>query len=108
MPRNDPRKPVSRKVVDEVDVIRCECGVDGLLREEVWQDGDGAVVKYNLAFVNFGLCQTDNGRVLGYDNAHGYHERHDRGNAERTEFVNYEKTFSTFMEEVTKLKALKD
>lgn len=48
----------------------------GIIREEVFQDSQGRIAKYNLAFIHFGLCTVDNGRVLGYDNAHGTHERH--------------------------------
>lgn len=29
-------------------------------------------------FLNHELYQGDNGRVIGYDNAHGYHHRHYR------------------------------
>jgi hypothetical protein len=56
-----------RKVVDEVSPVRCAAG-RGLIREEVWQDDDGEVARYNLAFINHFLMQGDNGRVLGYDN----------------------------------------
>jgi len=42
-----------------------------VIREEVWQDADGEIARYNLAFVNHFLMSTDNRRVLGYDNSHG-------------------------------------
>ena len=74
------------------------------MREEVYVDDYEAVVKYNLAFMHFGLCQQDNGRVLGYDNAHGHHERHWMGNAERVDFISYERTLGRFLEEVQELK----
>ena len=61
----------TRKAVDEIDQVRCKSGSYGVIREEVYVDDTGAVVKYNLVFIHFGLCQQDNGRVLGYDNAHG-------------------------------------
>ena len=32
----------------------------------------------------------DNGRVIGYDNAHGYHHRHAFGRVEAIEFVGFE------------------
>jgi hypothetical protein len=66
----------TRKAVDDSDQVRCKSGSYGVIREEVYVDDYEAVVKYNLAFIHFGLCQQDNGRVLGYDNAHGHHERH--------------------------------
>ena len=61
-------KPV--KVTDEIAAIGCAAG-DGLIREEVWKDSSGRIVRYNLAFINFHLFAEDNGRVLGYDTAHG-------------------------------------
>ncbi len=41
----------------------------------------------------------DNGRVLGFDNAHGYHHRHDKGDVEAVEFVSYEATLERFQQE---------
>ena len=63
---------IPTKVVDETTHVRCSVG-EGTIREEVWQDSEGKVVKYNLAFINHRLCAKDNGRVLGYDNNHGGH-----------------------------------
>jgi hypothetical protein len=37
--------------------------------------------------------------VLGYDNAHGVHERHFMGKVERTEFTHYSKTSDRFYQE---------
>jgi hypothetical protein len=61
-------------------------------------------VKYNLAFIHLDLCQQDHGRVLGYDNAHGFHERHWMGEAERTAFRDYKTTFERFIAELERLK----
>ena len=104
MARRRPRQ-VLTKVVDEEFVVRCRSGSVGIFREEVYQDASDAVAKYNLAFIHFGLCQADHGRVLGYDNAHGFHERHWMGKSERVTFRNYASTFDRFMRE---LKALKE
>lgn len=99
------KSPAGIKVVDEVHQVRCKSGVSGVLRQEVYQDKNGHITKYNLAFIHFGLCQVDNGRVLGYDNAHGFHERHWMGTASRVEeFVGYEQTEATFFAEVAELK----
>lgn len=49
------------------------------LRREVWDDEQGRVVRCNLAYINRGIFQGDNGRVVGYDNAHGFHHRHFMG-----------------------------
>jgi hypothetical protein len=50
-----------------------------MLQSEIWVDDNGVIVRYNLAYVNPLWCPHDNGRVLGYDNAHGQHHRHFMG-----------------------------
>ena len=60
--------------------------------------------RYNLAFINHLLYPGDNGRVLGYDNAHGRHERHFKGAVHEIEFPGYEALLSCFFDEVRKLK----
>jgi hypothetical protein len=66
------------KVVDDTTEVSCAIG-RGVIREEVWQDLNGRVAKYNLAFINHFMCSVDHGRVLGYDNKHGKHHRHFMG-----------------------------
>lgn len=95
-----------RKVVDETTEVRCLLG-DGLIREEVWQDAQGLIVKYNLAFINHSLFSKDNGRVLGYDNKHGHHHRHFAGAEERFTFRGYERLLHRFLNEVRELRARK-
>lgn len=97
-------RQVLTKVVDEEFVVRCRSGSVGVFREEVFQNARGAVVKYNLAFIHFGLCQADNGRVLGYDNAHGSHERHWMGSSEIVAWRDYATIFNRFMRELEELK----
>lgn len=63
---------------------------NGILRREVWVDGKGKVVRYNLAYINHDIFQGDNGRVVGYDNAHGSHHRHYKGTVETVEFQGFE------------------
>ena len=48
------RRPVQKpvKVTDEAALIRCTAG-DGLIREEVWKDAEGKVIRFNLAFICF-------------------------------------------------------
>ncbi|MFZ0662454.1 MAG: DUF6516 family protein [Acidobacteriaceae bacterium] len=91
------------KRVDETTRVRCASGL-GMIREEVWAGEDGQVAKYNLAFINHALCRVDNGRVLGYDNAHGAHERHFKGAVKEYEFTSYEALVKTFLEEVRALR----
>ncbi len=92
-----------RKVVDETTQVRCALG-KGLIREEVWQDSRGLIVKYNLAFINHGLCTRDNGRVVGYDNSHCVHHRHFAGAEERFAFISYERLLERFLDEVRELR----
>lgn len=42
--------------------------------------------------------------MLGYDNAHGYHERHFKGTAETHSFTSYEALLVRFLEEVAALR----
>jgi hypothetical protein len=74
----------------------------GLLNYEVWgylEKGRTVVTRYNLAYINHAIHQGDNGRVLGFDNAHGYHHRHYMGVIETVEFVSYEATQERFQQE---------
>lgn len=74
----------------------------GLLRYEVWGLVEGAkavVTRYNLAYINHALHQGNNGRVLGFDNAHDYHHRHYFGKIEAVEFISYEATLERFQQE---------
>jgi len=73
-----------------------------VLKEEVWFDGD-EVIKYSLAYINHLVMGTDNGRVLGYDNGHGYHHRHFMGEVETFEFTTFEEVVERFEGEVQAL-----
>jgi hypothetical protein len=99
--RKSERKPV--KVIDESAVVRCLAG-DGVIREEVWEDASGNAVRFNLTFINFHLFVGDNGRVLGYDTAHGHLHRHFAGAIEPIEPAPYVKIYRRFFREVEQLK----
>jgi hypothetical protein len=74
----------------------------GLIRLEVWGHISKAgriVTRYNLAYINLSINQTDSGRVLGYDNAHGFHHRHYMGKIEAVAFVSFELTSKLFASE---------
>ena len=74
----------------------------GLLSYEVWgyaEGGKTVVTRYNLAYINHAIHRGDNGRVLGFDNAHGYHHRHHMGEVEAVEFAGYEATLDRFQHE---------
>ena len=69
---------------------------------EVWgykENGKTIVTRYSVAYINYDIGQVDNGRVLGFDNAHNYHHRHYMGAVEEVEFESYEATLERFQQE---------
>jgi hypothetical protein len=94
------------KVTDNSHIVRCAVGI-GELREEVWQDASGKEVRYNLAFINHHLFSGDNGRVLGYDTAHGHLHRHFAGHVKEIAPVSYSEILERFIAEVSELKKRK-
>lgn len=77
------------KLIDESHHISTKKG-NGTLRREVWVDNQGKVCRYNLAYINHHLFNEDNGRVIGFDNAHGYHHKHYFGKVEAVAFTSFE------------------
>lgn len=71
---------------------------------KVWTNANGDLVKYNLAFLLPHLFAQDHGRILGYDNAHGVHERHDRGVTEIARYRDYQSTAARFYREVARIR----
>ena len=94
------------KIHDESHKISDKRG-NGSLRREVWIDRKGKVTRYNLAYVNHNLHAGDNGRVVGYDNAHGFHHRHYFGGVEPIDFTSYEDVEERFELDWTALKGSK-
>jgi len=91
------------KLHDELHKISDKRG-NGRLRREVWVDEKGKVTRYNLAYINHNLHAGDNGRVVGYDNAHGYHHRHYFGPEEPVDFVSFEDIEARFEQDWIALK----
>lgn len=74
----------------------------GMLSYAVWgyvEKGKTIITRYNIAYINIAIFQGDNGRVLGFDNAHGYHHRHYMGEVEAVKFVSFEATQQRFQKE---------
>jgi hypothetical protein len=74
----------------------------GTLSYEVWgivERSKTTVTRYNLAYINPKLYAKDHGRVLGFDNAHGYHHRHFMGKVQAVEFESYEAILDRFQQE---------
>lgn len=88
------------KVVNERYTLSKKHG-GGQIKIEAWEDINGKIVKYNIAYINHSLYQQDNGRVLGYDNAHDYHHKHCFGEIEPVdEFISYEDLLERFDNEI--------
>jgi hypothetical protein len=92
-----------RKETDYETRFRCGGGI-GILREEVWVDSEGEVVRYNLALLLPHLFHADKGRVLGYNNAHGVHERHFMGSVAPARFRSYLATAQRFYREAADMR----
>lgn len=69
---------------------------------------DGRVVAYSLAYINHKRFAGDNGRVLGYDNSHGYHHRHFMGIVEPISFSTYADLAERFYRELHELWRVED
>jgi hypothetical protein len=71
------------------------------------KNSTGQILNYGLAFIDFSIFAGDNGRVVGYDNGHGVHERHFMGRSILVDFVSYEDTADRFFVEVDELRKRK-
>ncbi len=78
---------------------------NGVLRRQVWVDDQGKVTRYSLAYINHLLYTGDNGRVLGFDNAHGYHHKHFMGKIEPVNFSDFLEIEKQFQQEFEVLHA---
>ena len=74
-----------------------------MLRREIWVDGRGRVIRYNLAYINHAIYAGDDGRVLGYDSAHRHHHRHYRGEVTTVRFEGFEQIEARFQREWNRL-----
>ena len=96
-----PKHPPEKLLEQERHELKNKSG-GGVLRYEVWgyiESGKTIVTRYNIAYINPTICKKDHGRVLGYDNAHGYHHRHFMGEVTPIEFTSYELTVELFQQE---------
>ena len=94
-------KPKEVLLEQERHELKAKSG-GGILSYEVWgykANGKTVVTRYNLAYINHAIHSGDNGRVLGFDNAHDYHHRHYLGQVEPLEFTDYEAVLERFQQE---------
>ena len=93
------KKPTNLKtVIDETTKLPEKQG-NGVLKFVVKIDAKGDIKRYSLAYINQRICGIDNGRVLGYDNSHGYHHRHYMGKEEKVTFKDFESIAEKFDKE---------
>jgi len=97
------KKAKPDEVVCHENIVRLKGKRKGGYLKETVRMVNGEVVGYALAYVNPRLCWVDNGRVLGYDNAHDYHHRHFRGEVTEVKFIGYDELVSKFEAEVQEL-----
>ena len=72
----------------------------GVLKERVIRElPSKKVISYALAYINPMAFSGDNGRVLGYDNSHGYSHRHYMGTIIPVPFASYEALYDQFENE---------
>ena len=72
----------------------------GVLKERVIRElPSKKVISYALAYINPLIYSGDNGRVLGYDNSHGYSHRHYMGSITPESFTSYEELYDRFEQE---------
>ncbi len=87
------------KVIDEKYIIPIALG-GGIIKFEAWES-EGLVVKYNMVYINQNIYAQDNGRVLGYDNAHDFHHKHYFGKiVELDDFISYQDQVKKFREDI--------
>lgn len=79
----------------------------GVLSYEVHgyrEDGRTIVTRFSFAYINQDLCALDNGRVLGFDNAHGTVHRHSYGTVAPVGIGDsYEATLERFERELNEI-----
>jgi Family of unknown function (DUF6516) len=69
----------------------------GILKERVIRElPSKEVISYALAYINPAIYGGDNGRVLGYDNSHGFSHRHFMGRMTAEDFPCYEALYEKF------------
>ena len=72
----------------------------GVLKERVIRElPSKKVISYALAYMNPMIYSGDNGRVLGYDNSHGFSHRHYLGTVTAEAFPGYEALYERFESE---------
>jgi len=86
------------KAIDETIKLPEKQG-NGILKYSISVDKKGNIARYSFAYINFHIYTGDNGRVLGYDNCHGRHHRHYKGQENNVTFSSFEDIQDCFEKE---------
>jgi len=98
--REKKAKTKFKKVVSEQFPINPKAG-GGILKIEAWENENGEIVKYSMAYINHLIFSDDNGRVIGYDNTHHFHHKHYLGEiSEVSDFISYQDLVDRFEKEI--------
>lgn len=89
------KRPKHSKIVDETIKLPIREG-NGILRYFLSENKKREIVRYSFAYINPNVFGKDNGRVLGFDNCHGFHHRHRMGHIEKIVFHSYEEIVNRF------------
>ncbi|AEG94189.1 DUF6516 family protein [Ramlibacter tataouinensis] len=72
----------------------------GVLKERVVRElPSKKVTHYAVAYINPLIFNGDNGRVLGYDNSHGFSHKHYMGQMTADPFTSYKELYDRFERE---------
>ncbi len=93
------RKPTGHSLIEDEVIELTKSQGNGILRRQIWVNNNGEVTRYSLTYINYQLFAHDNGRVLGYDNAHGYHHKHYFGEIEPIVFKNFQEIENRFQKD---------
>ena len=100
MAKKGKKQKTYQKVVNEIYPLVKKRG-GGLIKIEAWEDSNGIIAKYSMAYINHLIYSDDNGRVLGYDNAHNYHHKHYLGKITSVnDFTSYQDLVERFKYEI--------
>lgn len=100
MGRNEKKTQKFKKVVSEQFPVNHKRG-GGVLKIEAWENEKGEIVKYSMAYINHLIFSGDNGRVIGYDDAHNFHHKHYLGEiSEVLDFISYHDLVGRFEKEI--------
>ena len=97
-PRQEDELDAEKSVRDEFHPKGRKGGV--AVRVQADYSRSGRLLRYSMVLIDTHNTAADNGRVLGYDNSHGYHHSHYLGKVEPVEFESYESTERRFEAEV--------